>query len=294
MRKFSLVTYHASLILAVFFFMPPLALIAAETAHSAALRDALAIGKRERAKCSPELLFESAKNKESELAGTQLRVIRGRHIHLITDLPRSKEIDRLPQVFDAAVPLWMDYFRLAPKLADEWKMLGILVGDPKNFASTTLLRRVPNLQHGFSVGNWLWIREQESDYYRRHLLLHEGVHGLKNHFFGFCGPNWYMEGLAELLGTQDCRQESQRKPLSPALYPIPADIAVAFPVAHDCGASGYVYDLAVRGDVFKHTVKGGFYVFPVKRVASDGHGRGNTARGRDFFVTIRVIQQGAP
>ena len=181
--------------------MSPLALFASETPQNTALKNALAAGTRERAKCPPELLFEAAKNKESELAGTRLRIIRGRHLHLITDLPKSKEIDRLPQLFDAAVPFWADYFRLEDKMVEDWKMLGILVGDPGRFASTTLLNRVPRLQHGFSVGNWLWVHEQESDYYRRHLLLHEGVHGFMNHFFGFCGPNWYMEGLAELLGT---------------------------------------------------------------------------------------------
>ena len=197
-----LITYSLSLIASV---LTPIALFAAETAHNAAMQDALLVGKRERSRCPAELLFESAKNKESELAGTGLRVIRGRHIHIITDLPSSKEIDRLPQLFDAAVELWADFFRLDDETVADWKMLGILVGDTNHFASTTLLKpllnHVPKLEHGFSVGNWLWIREQESDYYRRHLLLHEGVHGLMNHFFGSCGPNWYMEGLAELLGT---------------------------------------------------------------------------------------------
>ena len=192
------------------FLVMPLALIAAETTQSAALREALAVGTRVRNQCPPELLFESAKNKEPELTGTRLRVIRGRHLHLITDLPRSQEIDRLPQVFDAAVSHWAEFFRLDYKTVEDWKMLGILVGDPKNFTSTTLLNRVPNLKHGFSVGNWLWIREQESDYYQRHLLLHEGVHGFKNHFFGSCGPNWYMEGLAELLSTHHWDEKTKK------------------------------------------------------------------------------------
>ena len=201
------ITSHLSLITCF-------ALSAAETPQSTAFQDALAVGKRERSKCPPELLFESAKNRESELAGTGLRVLRGKHLHLITDLPGSKEIDRLPQLFDAAVPLWAEYFRLDDKTVADWKMLGILIGDSRRFASTTLLNplsnRQPKLGHGFSVGNWLWIREQQSDYYRRHLLLHEGVHGLMNHFFGFCGPNWYMEGLAELLATHRWDEKTQK------------------------------------------------------------------------------------
>ena len=198
MRNKKIFIYHLSLITCHLFL--PLVLFAAE---AAALRDALAIGTKVRNQVSPELLFETAKNKESQLAGTNLRVIRGKHLHLITDLPSSKEIDRLPQVFDAAVPCWAEFFRLDYKQVEDWKMLGVLIGDSKRFTSTTLLNRVPNLKHGFSVGNWLWIREQESDYYRRHLLLHEGVHGFVNHFFGSCGPNWYMEGVAELLGTHE-------------------------------------------------------------------------------------------
>jgi len=204
MPKISHITYYLSLVFVL------LTLAAAETPQIVTLRDALAIGKRVRSRCPPELLFESAKNKESELAGTKLRVIRGRHLHLITDLPSSKEIDRLPQLFDAAVPLWAEYFRLDNETVADWKMLGVLVGESKNFASTTLLSQAPKLRHGFSLGNWLWIREQETDYYRRHLLLHEGVHGLMNHFFGSCGPNWYMEGLAELLGTHSWDEKTEQ------------------------------------------------------------------------------------
>jgi hypothetical protein len=43
--------------------------------------------------------------------------------------------------------------------------------------------------------------DQESDYYRRHLILHEGVHCLMNTVLGSCGPPWYMESTAEYLGT---------------------------------------------------------------------------------------------
>ena len=47
----------------------------------------------------------------------------------------------------------------------------------------------------------LWLYEQPSDYYRRHLLLHEGTHGFMNTVLGGCGPLWYMEGIAEYLAT---------------------------------------------------------------------------------------------
>jgi len=223
------ITYHLSLI--TFLGVMPLTLVAAE---AATLRDALAIGTRVRSQVSPELLFETARKQESQLAGTGLRVIRGRHLHLITDLPSSREIDRLPQVFDAAVPYWAEFFRLEYKQVEDWKMLGVLIGDSQRFVSTTLLNQVPDLKHGFSVGNWLWIREQESDYYRQHLLLHEGVHGFVNHFFGSCGPNWYMEGVAELLGTHSWDEKT--KTLTVPYFPESRDTVPFWPRIRDLRA----------------------------------------------------------
>jgi hypothetical protein len=49
--------------------------------------------------------------------------------------------------------------------------------------------------------NKIWVVAQPSQYYTRHLLLHEGVHALMLDQFGGAGPAWYMEGTAELLST---------------------------------------------------------------------------------------------
>lgn len=199
------------------FFLPILCAVFAvcvffEVAVSAAdisMDEALRIGTRTRNAAAKHLSFEHAKNVETQISGNKIiRVLRGQHLLLFTDLPPSKEVDRLPQIFDQAVPLWAEFFQLDPKLTENWKMIGVLVGDSKNFASTPLLKYAPNLRHGFSIGNWLWLRQQRSEYYQRHLLLHEGVHGFMNHFFGFCGPNWYMEGLAELLGTHHWNEKT--------------------------------------------------------------------------------------
>ncbi|EMI21947.1 hypothetical protein RMSM_01124 [Rhodopirellula maiorica SM1] len=61
--------------------------------------------------------------------------------------------------------------------------------------------RVPDFKQGYALGNSLWIVKQPSDYYTRHLLLHEGVHSLAFDQFGGAGPSWFMEGTAELLST---------------------------------------------------------------------------------------------
>jgi hypothetical protein len=60
---------------------------------------------------------------------------------------------------------------------------------------------LPDFQNGFAHGMELWVYEQPSAYYRRHLVLHEGTHAFMRQWLGDTGPPWYAEGLAELLGT---------------------------------------------------------------------------------------------
>jgi len=73
--------------------------------------------------------------------------------------------------------------------------------DPETFRAADLLGPFPTHLVGYSVDDRLWVLEQKSDYFRRHLLLHEGVHGFLNYVFGTCGPEWYMESTAEYLAT---------------------------------------------------------------------------------------------
>ncbi len=54
---------------------------------------------------------------------------------------------------------------------------------------------------GYQAANRLFIVEQPSAYYRRHLLLHEGVHWFMASLNGGGGPAWYMEGMAEWIST---------------------------------------------------------------------------------------------
>jgi hypothetical protein len=60
---------------------------------------------------------------------------------------------------------------------------------------------LPDFPNGYSAGSQLWLYDQPSDYYRRHLLLHEGTHAFMLRWLGGAGPPWYMEGMAELLAT---------------------------------------------------------------------------------------------
>jgi hypothetical protein len=130
-----------------------------------------------------------------------LRILEGRHIKLLTDLPTSAAVDELPQVFDAAITEWAAYFDMpANKVRGRW--LGCIIQDREKFAALDLLPDDnPNFINGYARGFELWLMDQPSDYYRRHLLLHEGTHAFMQTQLGGAGPGWYMEGIAELLGT---------------------------------------------------------------------------------------------
>jgi hypothetical protein len=131
-----------------------------------------------------------------------IRKLTGQHLTLYTDLPPGEEIDRLPEIFDQAVPQWCQYFHIDPATCTDWRMTGFLMHDKERFQRAALLPdNLPAFLHGYSWNYALWLYDQPSDYYRRHLLLHEGTHGFMNTRLGGCGPPWYMEGLAELLGT---------------------------------------------------------------------------------------------
>jgi hypothetical protein len=159
----------------------------------------------------PRLIHE----RRAALVG--LRKIVGQHLRLYTDLPPSDAVDSLPVVFDAAVPLWADYFGIAPEALRHWRLQGYLIEDRAKFAALGLLPTAqPDFLHGFSQGNELWLMEQPSDYYRRHLLLHEGTHCFMATQLGEMGPGWYMEGMAELLGTHRWHEDRLEMGVLPA------------------------------------------------------------------------------
>ena len=81
-------------------------------------------------------------------------------------------------------------------------MTGYLIDRKERFQATGLLPEdLPPFLNGYQRGSELWVYEQPSAYYRRHLLLHEGTHAFMSTQLQGCGPPWYMEGMAELLGT---------------------------------------------------------------------------------------------
>jgi hypothetical protein len=165
---------------------------------------------------------------EARLRAAGIRRLASRHLVLYTDLPAEASIEALPEQFDQAVPQWIEYFQdalprdAAPADAatdgaadgatdgatdgaadaQPWQVVGCLIKDKARFVSAGLLTaEVPEFLHGYSIDYEFWFNEQPSEYFRRHLMLHEGTHAFMRTRLGSTGPPWYMEGMAEYLAT---------------------------------------------------------------------------------------------
>lgn len=139
---------------------------------------------------------------EAKVAAAGIRKLKGKWLTLYTDMKPDPEIEILPQVFDEAVPQIAAYFGLSVDSLSDWHVTGSLIQDKSKFRKVGLQPGdLPEFLHAFCRYHELWVYEQPSAYYRRHLLIHEGVHALMATRLGSCGPPWYMEGMAELLAT---------------------------------------------------------------------------------------------
>ncbi len=126
----------------------------------------------------------------------------GQHLRIVTDLDDAGVAEELVASFDAAVPQWVEFWGLPDDAADGWQMVAYVMRDRAEFERKGLIPdRLPAFRFGYASRETLWVVAQPSDYYTRHLLLHEGVHAFMTEQFGGPGATWFMEGTAELLGT---------------------------------------------------------------------------------------------
>ena len=141
----------------------------------------------------------------SPLVAADFRTLAGQHILLRTDVPADPEVDALPAVFDQAFEQWCKYFDVDADDYSNWRPKGILLRSPASRERFVAAGIMPaglwDFKSGYSQGLELWLYDQRSPYYRRHLLLHEGMHCFMNSILGGSGPPWYSEGMAELLAT---------------------------------------------------------------------------------------------
>jgi hypothetical protein len=148
---------------------------------------------------------------DSRVASSGIRKLSSRHLLLYTDLAPSAEIEKLPAVFDQAVPQWAEYFGIDPAKTSAWQARAFLIGQRRRFDALGLMPAGNDqFVNGISMGSQLWLYDQPTPYYRRHLMLHEGTHAFMVSFLGGCGPGWYMEGTAELMATHRLDEKTDK------------------------------------------------------------------------------------
>jgi len=159
-----------------------------------------------------------------------LRVLAGRHLSMATDRPvrPGDGIDDLPAVFDAAFAAWCRHYGMNPADHAGWRCFGCLVVDRERFRTAGLLPdAIPRFENGFCANNRFWLVDQSNPAYRRHLLLHEGVHAFTLTLRHLATPVWYNEGIAELLATHrlEPRSDGTAKFVPTPIPDRPADVA---------------------------------------------------------------------
>lgn len=144
-----------------------------------------------------------------------LRVISSPRLVLATDrLPRAGDgVDELPAVFDQAFATWCTHYRIAPDTLPRWRACGCLMADRERFRAAGLLPAdLPAFTNGFCLDDRLWLVDQSNPAYRRHLLLHEGVHAFTLTVRSLTAPPWYTEGIAEYLATHRLEHPADGSP----------------------------------------------------------------------------------
>ncbi len=145
-----------------------------------------------------------------------LRTFAGRWVTIVTDMPTSPAVSSLPEAIDAAVPQWQRFWKLPDATVENWRLTLYLMADKIKFRSQGLWP--PGLEDfptGFQSGDSAWAVAQPSEYFTRHLVLHEAFHGFAAHVFRSVGANWFNEGTAELMATHRGEAADIRLPTIP-------------------------------------------------------------------------------
>jgi hypothetical protein len=133
-----------------------------------------------------------------------LRLLESDHLVLATDRParQGDGVEDLPRIFDQAFASWCVHFAIPPATRSGWRAFGCLMAQRDRFIAIGLLpKEFPAFKNGYCDRNRFWLVDQPSPDYRRHLLLHEGVHAFTSTVRSLNTPPWYTEGIAELLAT---------------------------------------------------------------------------------------------
>ena len=143
----------------------------------------------------------------NELRLRECGIIRleSQRLRLLTDLPKEK-VAHLPPLADQLYEHLSAYFGKLPPAEDgsEFQVTGHIIDDESKFTAAGLL---PEARMGFSHGRHFdyefWMYGQKTDYFLRHLMLHEFTHCFMTCESGMrdIPPLWYIEGMAEYFAT---------------------------------------------------------------------------------------------
>ncbi len=141
---------------------------------------------------------------EAELNELGIEVFSSTLFELRSDAvqPSNKvEFQRLPGFVDQLIA-WVQSKREAQNATTELRSLeGSIMEDPALFLQAGLApEELKDIRHGLYRGQKFWMREQETDYFRRHLMFHEVVHCLLDGH-GYAIPVWFHEGMAERIAV---------------------------------------------------------------------------------------------
>lgn len=156
-----------------------------------------------------------------------LRVVAGERLVLVTDRPprEGDGIDDLPAIFTQAFLVWCGHFGLEPGRLAAWRAFGCLITDHERFRAAGLLPdTVPEFANGYCDRDRFWLADQSNPAYRRHLLLHEGVHAFTITVRDLATPAWYAEGIAEHLATHRLETDAGG---APRFVPTPVPVRAA-------------------------------------------------------------------
>ena len=133
----------------------------------------------------------------------------GKYLDLITDLDPEQEINTIVSTFDHAVEQWVAFWNDQNFDPATFRIQAYVMRNEATFRAQGLIPiQVPDFNFGYALNQQIWIKAQPSEYYTRHLVLHEGVHAYMFDAFGGAGTTWFQEGTAELLGLHSSSSDS--------------------------------------------------------------------------------------
>ena len=152
---------------------------------------------------------------DRRLAELGIHRYESKHLILYTDID-PEQAKPLPKLMDEAYAgLGRTTSGRSPPTAKrtDFQMIGYIMGDRDLFREAGLFGRDDQiLLEGVFRDQFFWMNDQPIDYYRRHLMIHEGTHcfmsALPNPTNNF---RWYMEGMAELFRSHQTDGEGKTR-----------------------------------------------------------------------------------